>query len=71
MELPEGSKIYNVFHVSSLKKSIGQKIFISDTIPPLDDGGKITLIPEKVLKREKIEEQNNQRILGAMEGSTK
>ena len=50
MELSEGSKIHNVFHVSCLKKSIGQKIFISDTLPPLDDEGQLTLIPEKVLK---------------------
>ena len=50
MELPEGSKIHNVFHVSCLKKSIGQQIFISDTLPPLDDEGQLTLIPEKVLK---------------------
>ena len=50
MELLEGSKIHNVFHVYCLKKYIGQKIIISDTLPPLDDEGKLTLIPEKVLK---------------------
>ena len=50
MELPEGSKIHNVFHVSCLKKAIGHQIVISDTLPPLDDEGQLTLIPEKVLK---------------------
>ena len=50
MELLEGSKIHNVFHVSCLKKAIGQQIVISDTLPPLDDEGQLTLIPEKVLK---------------------
>ena len=50
LELPEGSKIHNVFHVSCFKKSVVQKLCISYTRPPLDDEGHITLIPEKVLK---------------------
>ena len=50
LELPEGSKIHNVFHVSCLKKAIGQQVVISDTLPPLDDEGQVTLISEEVLK---------------------
>ena len=37
LKLSEGSKIHNVFHVSCLNKSIGQKIVISNTLHPLDD----------------------------------
>ena len=50
LEIPEGSKIHNVFHVYCLKKALGQKIVTSEILPPLDDEGHLTLVPEKILK---------------------
>ena len=65
-----GSKIHNVFHVSCIKKVIGKKILVLDTLPPLDDEGQLVFIPKKNLenKGEKATKQNNKRIFGTMEG---
>jgi hypothetical protein len=53
LELPKGSKIHNVFHVSCLKKALGQHIMTSAKLSPLDEG-RLVLDPEEVLEvREK------------------
>jgi hypothetical protein len=54
LELPQGSKIQNVFHVSCLKKSLGQHVRHIEALPPMDEEGQLVLIPEEVLEvREK------------------
>jgi hypothetical protein len=47
-------RIHNVFHVSCLKRAIGQHITPLEVLPPLDEEGQLVLMPEEILEvREK------------------
>ena len=51
VELPENSKIHNIFHVSRLKRVLKKHINPCVDLLPLDNEGKLILEPEIVLKR--------------------
>ena len=45
LELPTSSQVQPIFHVSFLKKVIGDKILVQTILPELDEEGKIILEP--------------------------
>jgi hypothetical protein len=46
--LPASSRVHPIFHVSCLKKVIGDKIPVQTILPELDEEGKIILEPEAI-----------------------
>ena len=41
--------MHNIFHVSCLKKAIGQNVVANVNLPPIDDEGHLVLQPEAIL----------------------
>ena len=41
--------MHNIFHVSCLKKALGQQVTTATELPPMDDEGHLVLEPEAIL----------------------
>ncbi|GJW78910.1 putative mitochondrial protein [Tanacetum coccineum] len=57
LDLPESSKIHDVFHVSLLKKSHGNH-FVSSALPVVSDLGHFIPLPLKILDKRMIKKNN-------------
>ena len=62
LELPGSSRVHLVFHVSSLKKVIGEKIPVQTILLEFGEEGKIILEPE-VVKETRTQHLHNRSIL--------
>ena len=49
LDLLVESKVHNVFHVSCLKKVLGNHLVPSTLLPLLDDEGELTLVPKAII----------------------
>jgi hypothetical protein len=58
LEFPTSSRVHLVFHVSCLKKVIGDKILVQNILPELDEEGKIILEPEAIIDTRIIQLRN-------------
>jgi hypothetical protein len=72
LDLPSESKIHPVFHVSCLKKKLGQRSILLPTLPPVDSGGAIQPEPQKILQRRvrKFQNQAVPEVLVQWQGTT-
>lgn len=50
LQLPEGARVHPVFHVSLLKKKIGEGYVASRELPPITDDGEIMVKSKKILE---------------------
>jgi hypothetical protein len=48
LKLPNGSRIHNVFHVSFLKKVLGQQVPTLADLPPLDEEEQLVMTLETI-----------------------
>ena len=51
LDLPHHAKIHPVFHVSLLKKKMGEHVSITPTLPPYSNSGYMAWIPEMIIDR--------------------
>jgi hypothetical protein len=58
LDLPPESKIHPVFHVSCLKKKLGERIFCQQQLPDITSMGDVRIQPTAILDRRMVKWHN-------------
>ena len=58
LEPPLESRVHNIFHVSCMKKALGQQVITPTELPPMDDEGHLVLELEAILDTRERHLQN-------------
>lgn len=56
--LPPGSQIHPVFHVSQLKKKVGDGVATSPSLPIISSDGRMKVVPVEILDRRMVKRNN-------------
>eukprot|EP00252_Welwitschia_mirabilis_P003647 TRINITY_DN13712_c0_g1_i2.p2 TRINITY_DN13712_c0_g1~~TRINITY_DN13712_c0_g1_i2.p2 ORF type:complete len:117 (+),score=26.74 TRINITY_DN13712_c0_g1_i2:661-1011(+) len=58
LDLPTGSRVHPVFHVSNLKKKIGCSTTVSIHLPEFSEDGQLQMHPVAILDRKMVKKHN-------------
>jgi hypothetical protein len=69
LQLPPGSAVHPVFHVSLLRKKVGEVAIVSQALPVVDDEGRVKVYPVTILERKLMKKGNAAVVAGLIQWS--